>query len=482
MPNLSHPRAWPGFGRKAASGAGISLRQRLISRLGLVMLGFAAACSLAVYHLSLRYSDEVYDEWLLDSARSLTFLVHGSPGNVKVELPDSTLHAMVWDAQDLVLFRIDSQRNGFIAGQREMVSLTRQPRSTLVYDDLTVNGQPMRVVRITRGDLIAKDMITVTVGETLHKRHRLASRVLVTVMAVSVALAALAVLMARNAVERGLRPLQGLTEAIRRRPAHGLQRLPQEDLPSELKTFAQALNALLDQLDAASRWQRRFVADAAHQLRTPLAALKVEVDHAMREPDPQAHQLALQQLKAGIDRLSHVTTQLLTLARSETGALSSLNFTTLDLCELAKLAAQRQIGQALAADIDLGFEGPAAAWVQGDALLLEQAVVNLVDNAIRYSGAKSSVTLSVHARPGQVQLCVEDNGRGVDPQELPRLTERFHRAAGSPGEGSGLGLAIVQEIAHLHDGSMALRLISPHGLRVELCLPAAAHAVQPVHN
>lgn len=457
----------------------LSLRRGLIVRLGVLMLVLAAISSVAVYQLSLRFSDEAYDEWLQDSARSLSFLVRERDGHVQVELPSGTLRAMLWDAHDLVLFRIDSAREGFIAGQRDLVFRPDTPDERRSFGVVTVDGRELRVVRLVRHDLIPGDVITLTVGETLHKRHRLASRVLGTVMAVSAVLALLSILLARDAVTRGLRPLVDLAQGIQRRAKGDLTRLPDTRTSWELQTFTQAINELLHQLDDAVAWQRRFVADAAHQLRTPLAALKVELEHALRESDPARHQQALQHLQGGIDRLSRITQQLLTLARAEPGALSSLSFKPLDLAALAREAAQRFIPLGLKNGIDLGFEGDVAMPVRGDALLLEQAVGNLVDNALRYAGRGATVTVRVAATPDLVLLTVEDDGPGVPEAELPRLTERFHRLQDSPGGGSGLGLAIVQEIARLHGGELSLSGVSPHGLAVTLRLPRWAALLPP---
>lgn len=451
----------------------LSLRRQLIFRLGVLMLGFTVLSSIAVYHLSLRFSDEAYDEWLLDSARSLALLVHARDGHARVDLPESTLRAMIWDAHDLILFRIDSARDGFLAGQRDLQLPLDDPAERLSYGPLTVEGRAFRVVRIARQDIVPGDTIAITVGETLSKRKRLASRVLGTVMAVSAALALLAIVLARDAVTRGLRPLLGLAHDIQQRPKADLTRLPETHLAWELQTFTHAINTLLGQLDEAVKWQRRFVADAAHQLRTPLAALKVELEHARRESDPARHQEALSHLQGGIDRLARITQQLLTLARSEPGALSDLRFQTLSLPELARQAAQGLIPAGLRARIDLGFECEAEVQVQGDAVLLEQAVVNLVDNALRYAGEGATVTVRVGREGPDALLTVEDDGPGVPAHELPRLGERFFRLPDSPVGGSGLGLAIVQEIARLHEGRVDIAARTPRGLVVQLRLPAA---------
>lgn len=456
----------------------LSLRRSLLWRLGTLMLVFSVVSSAVVYRLSLGFSDEAYDEWLLDSARSLAQLVQAKDDGLTVDLPASTLQAVIFDARDRVLFRIDSAREGLIAGQ---TALKPGPADADVrYSTLVVEGQAMRAVQFTRRDLQADNPVTITVAETLHKRTRLASRVLGTVMAISGILGLLTVFFARDAVTRGLRPLLDLSATVRARRHGDLTLLPDAGVAQELATFTQAINGLLSQLDQAVQHQRRFVADAAHQLRTPLAALRVELEHARREADPVRHHAALDEMRDGIERLSRLANQLLTLARAEPGALANTAFRLLDLHALVHEATGRHLHTGLQRGADLGFEGEAHPQVMGDALLLQEAVNNLLDNALRYAGPHALITVRVRHQPGtpahpaQAVIEVEDNGPGVPQTELPRLTERFHRPPGSPAGGSGLGLSIVHEIAHLHQGTLAIEPVQPHGLLVRINLPAQA--------
>lgn len=448
----------------------LSLRRGLMMRLGLLMLVFSALASVVVYRMALRFADEAYDEWLLDSARSLSQLVQLKDDRVTVDLPGATLQAFVYDAHDRVLFRIDDERDGLVSGQA-VLHAPAAGSEELAYLDLWVEGQAMRGVQLVRRDLGAGHAVSIVVAETLNKRHRLASRVLGTVMVLSGILGLLTVLLARDAITRGLKPLLSLSESIRQRRHGDLTRLPDTDVAQELRTFTDAINEVLGQLDQAGQMQRRFIADAAHQLRTPLAALKVELEHALREPDPQRHAQALSQLRSGLDRLSRLTNQLLTLARAEPGALASSSFKPLDLHGLVHQVAMRWLPQYMAAELDLGFEGEDHPCVRGDALLLEEVINNLLDNAQRYVGASAQVTVRVAQVGEQAVITVEDDGPGVPADELVRLTERFHRPPGSVGGGSGLGLAIVQEITQLHGGALRIQGVEPHGLRCQLLLP-----------
>jgi two-component system sensor histidine kinase TctE len=453
----------------------LSLRRGLLLRLGMLMLVFSVLASVVVYRMALRFADEAYDEWLLDSARSLSQLIQLKDGRTAVELPGATLQAFVFDAHDRVLFRIDDEHDGLVSGQTTLMPPSFGEHEVR-YTDMWVEGQAMRGVQVIRRDVRPGTAVSILVAETLHKRHRLASRVLGTVMALSAVLGLLTVMLARDAVTRGLRPLVKLSEAIRARPPGDMTRLPDTDVAQELRTFTGAINDTLEQLAHASQLQRRFIADAAHQLRTPLAALKVELEHALREPDPSRHAQALEQLKGGLNRLSRLTNQLLTMARAEPGALASSNFKPLDLHTLVHQTAMRFLPQYMSADLELSFDGDAHPIVRGDALLLEELVNNLLDNAMRYAGTGAHVAIKIATEGSHAVITVEDDGPGVAPDELHRLTERFHRPPNSAPGGSGLGLAIVDEITHLHQGSLHIGLIAPHGLRIDVKLPTKESA------
>lgn len=449
---------------------GVSLRRGLLLRLGLLMLVFSVLASVVVYRMALRFADEAYDEWLLDSARSLSQLIQLKDQRVAVELPGATLQAFVFDAHDRVMFRIDDERDGLVAGQTQLHAPNFGDQE-VQYIDMWVEGQPMRGVQVIRHDVRPGAAVSIIVAETLNKRHRLASRLLGTVMALSAVLSLLTVVLARDAVTRGLRPLVKLSKAIRKRAPGDLTPLPDTDVAQELRTFTDAINDTLGQLAHASQLQKRFIADAAHQLRTPLAALKVELEHALREPDPSRHAQALAQLKGGLNRLSRLANQLLTLARAEPGALASSGFKPLDLHTLVHQTAMRFLPQYMNADLELGFDGDAHPIVRGDALLLEELVNNLLDNALRYAGPGAHVTIKIAQQGTDAIITVEDDGPGVAPDELHRLTERFHRPPDSAPGGSGLGLAIVDEIAKLHQGRLNFTLLEPRGLRVDITLP-----------
>jgi two-component system sensor histidine kinase TctE len=236
----------------------------------------------------------------------------------------------------------------------------------------------------------------------------------------------------------------------------------------EVRSLTDTINDLLERLGLAIATQQRFIANAAHQLRTPLAGLKLQVERAQREQDLSAMKPALTHIQSCADRMSHLTTQLLILARSEP-IDGNYELRQVDLCELAKETCMDWVPKALQRYIELSFEGlNQPLIVRGDEVLLRELLANLLDNAICYGHDKGSIVVKVEHEPSP-RLSVEDDGFGIPVLEMDKVFERFYRIPGSPGDGCGLGLAIVKEIADLHKAQLKLiRASAEGGTRIEL--------------
>jgi two-component system sensor histidine kinase TctE len=250
--------------------------------------------------------------------------------------------------------------------------------------------------------------------------------------------------------------------------------LPDDKVPTEVRPLTHAINDLMQRLGQTLSVQHRFIADAAHQLRTPIAGLKVQIERALLSKDMDDIRPALAQLQTSAERIAHLSNQLLTLARAEPGASDVVRFTDIDLNLMARETGMLWVPRALERNIDLGFvESDRPARIRGDLLLLQELVSNLIDNAVRYGRDGGTITVTVTARPAP-QLSIEDDGPGIPASERDKVFERFHRLPGSPGGGSGLGLAIVREIAHAHNASIELG--SPDagtGTRIRVTFPRA---------
>jgi two-component system OmpR family sensor kinase len=256
-------------------------------------------------------------------------------------------------------------------------------------------------------------------------------------------------------VGRGLAPLDTMSRAVAKRRPDAMAPLNERDMPEELRPLAASLNDLLTRLDAALASQRRFTADAAHELRTPLAALKLQLDLARRAQDVPARTAAYDDLDAGVSRASHLVDQLLTLARVEPEALAA-RASDVDLSALAKEAIVSRAALAAAKGVDLGLAKDIHAVVRGDAATLATLLSNLLDNALRYTPSGGRVDVSLDREGDHTILSVADTGPGIPKEERERVLDRFYRSATTAEPGSGLGLSIVKRIAEAHHATLEL--------------------------
>jgi two-component system OmpR family sensor kinase len=270
-------------------------------------------------------------------------------------------------------------------------------------------------------------------------------------------------------LQRGLAPLQETSQRVSDRDASRLDPLPTDRVPQELLPLVEQINALLGRLASSLDAQRRFLADAAHELRSPVAALALQAQLAERAHTPQARAAAFEELKRGTERTRRLVQQLLDFARLEPGVRTEPD-APVDMAGLAREVVGSHAARADELGVDLGAEAPALAWVLGNQSELRSLIANLVDNALRYAPSGSSVTASVLTSPDTVELSVLDAGPGIPASERERVFERFHRVAGDPTAGSGLGLSIAKAIAERHHGSIRLEDARP-GLAAKVSLP-----------
>jgi two-component system OmpR family sensor kinase len=261
------------------------------------------------------------------------------------------------------------------------------------------------------------------------------------------------------------------------RQADDLSPVSEAGLPDEVRPLVQELNLLFGRVQNAFEAQQTFVADAAHELRTPLAALRLQAQSLERAESLEARKLAVSRLTAGIDRATRLVEQLLVLARQEAAATSSA-VRPVDLGELARRTVADLAGVAAAKGVDVGIHHADAATVEGQPDAMQILLRNLVDNAIKYTPAGGTADISVRMDGGRASVTVEDSGPGIPPEERERVFDRFYRVAGSEAAGSGLGLAIIKAIAERHQASLVLgqseRL---GGLSVTVTFGAGAGAV-----
>ena len=453
-----------------------SLRVGLLSWLGPVLVLLLALDAVACYFTALHFANLVYDRWLIDSTRSLAQAVRVEKGEVQVDLPRAAVQIFQFDEVDQTSFKITSARRGFIAGEPRLPDESSVPINGILLADGTLGGRKVRVVATRLAPPESDDMVSVVIGETLIKRTTLARDILLAMVAPQVALLGIASLLAWLGVSRGLKPLTDLAAQIEARDQNNLSPVPQTGLPREARVLAARINDLLARLGSAITAQRRFVTDAAHQLRTPLAAVMLHTERAQRAPDNVTEREALRALHRSVERAARMCQQLLSMARTDPEAINAVEFKSLDLVVLARRVGEEWIPRALKRDIDFGLiapEGPVN--VTGDDRLLGEALSNLIDNALRYGRPSGRVSVIVEDGP-QPKLAVQDDGPGIPEEERVRIFERFYRMEGASGDGCGLGLAIVEEIARLHHSSVEIATgADGHGSRFTVVFPLAAH-------
>jgi two-component system sensor histidine kinase TctE len=409
------------------------------------------------YFLAYNIADGAYDRELRDSVVAVSNQLSYSAGQLVVRDAAASAAIMRADAEDVTLFQVRDRANAVVSGDGRIPSVDFQPDmdpQRVYFRDDHLPGLEVRVAYMFAQVPGMSGAVLVQVAEGVGKRSRLASEIIGDVLAAQFLIVPVALLFVWLGLTRGIEPLSELAQSIRRRKPADLAPIDESDAPEEMQPLIGAFNGLIARLDASLKAQQRFVADAAHQMRTPLAGLKMQAEIAMRSRDPVSLQHAMRQIVASADRASHLINQLLVLARADSDSPPALKPVDLDL--VARDAAREWVPRAREKDLDLGFEAASEpAWVEGSDLLLRELANNLIDNAIRYTrpGGRATVRVLVDDR---VMLEVEDTGIGIDDAERELVFERFYRVLGTEVEGSGLGLPIVRSIAHLHRASIAL--------------------------
>lgn len=413
------------------------------------------------YTIAVRFADLAHDRSLFDSTLTLSGQVKTIRGRVILDLPETALKMLEIDPYDKVYFKVSSRFQGLVAGVPG-ISPPHVKNEILLnkpyYHDGILDGHRIRISSLYLGvQGNSHDWVLVQVAETLIKRRVLANEILAGVIIPQMLLTGLTAGLIWIGITKGLSSLGRLQNEVQSRSHRDLSPLSEENVPREVGSLIRAINDLLIRLGNALAAQRRFIADAAHQLRTPLAGLKTQTDYALRQSDPDEIRHSLKQLQLSSERTIHLVNQLLSLARAEPGWEKSVGLQRISLNALASVVTSRWVPLALKKDIDLGFEAATEPAVQsGSEFLLQEMLGNLVDNAIRYTHPGGKVTVSVFVRAGEVGISVEDNGPAIQQSEREHIFERFHRILGSQEEGCGLGLSIVREIAHAHNGEVFL--------------------------
>ena len=449
-----------------------SLRRRLLIFLLIPMATLLLLDAGLTYGVALNYANRVHDHDLSDDAVTLsTMLGNNELGNV---LTPQARFLLEYDPGGRDYFAVRSSQRGLLAGNSRLPLAAHAFGTAPTLYDTRLDNHTLRAATITTAaPHDAHDILTITVAETLRDRHAQAREILLLASLMQALLLACVLLLVWFGVSRGLRVLDPLAARLAAR-TNQLTPIGGPDVPQEILPLTRTIDALFDRLRSTLALHDRFIADAAHQLRTPLAGLSLHVDRALADPQPETVADALTHIHRLTQRAARTTSQLLALTRAQSPALNEDEHHPLNLARLIPDAVALRVHEALGAGIDLGYQAPAKQplWILGDASRVLDLLDNLIDNCLRYAGRGSSVTVTLESAANDAAILkVEDNGPGVPPDLLPRLSERFFRAPGSNEEGSGLGLSIVQSIAERHHAEVIYQSGEESGLCVEVRFP-----------
>lgn len=436
-----------------------TLRRQLVAWLAGPLLVLWLVSAIIDYDIAKRFVNLAYDRELLEAALDIGRQVKVINNQIYVDLPDIALQMLQSRESDRLYYLVTGPDNEFITGEPGLPPPAEFGADRVSYYDDEYSGRMIRVVavRVPVQPGSGKGAVLIRVAEPVTVRTDFARQIILRMVLPQGVLILAAALAVWYGVGRGLAPLISLRKEIEHRSHRDLSALSEQQAPNEVQPLIHAMNDLLARLSAALAAQQRFIADAAHQLRTPLAGIKTQTELALRQSQPGEAQATLRQLQTATEQSTRLVNQLLSLARAEPGAKREHTTGPLDIAQLARDATTEWVPRALERNIDLGFDGPATGvTVEGEAFLLREMLNNLLDNAIRYTQPGGQVTVRVAPDTHRVVLSVEDTGPGIPPGERERVFERFYRVLGTGAEGCGLGLAIVREIAHSHGAEVSL--------------------------
>lgn len=453
-----------------------NLRRQVSLWLLLPLVALLALDAWLTYQRAMSAAHVAFDRSLSFSLKSIREGTRLQNGQIEVDLPYLALEMFESDVGGKIYYLIREDGGRAVTGYGDLPLPPRrdtpEPYQTRFYD-ATYRGQELRMaaLRLPVHDVpTAQTRVAwIMIGETIEPRQALAREILVGSLTQEAVLIVLALAIVWLGVGRGLRPLNRLSATVAARGDDDPAPLDEAGLPREVKPLVESINQYIARLRRMQESRRRFFTDAAHQLKTPLAVIQAESELALRETKDERASLHLKRLNGAVRQAGKGVQQLLSLSRLDADSGHRVKLAALPLDKVARSVTLDWSPVARARNIDLGFEQEASVEVVGQRDLLSELCGNLIDNAIRYAGDGSVITVRVAKTPKGALLQVIDNGPGIAPQERDVVFERFYRSsATSSVEGSGLGLAIVREIARVHHARVSLDDAPDGGLIVSV--------------
>jgi two-component system sensor histidine kinase TctE len=437
----------------------LSLRYQQLLIVGAPLLLLLLIESIVSYRIGTHITNQVLDRWLLDSLYTLAEEIRHEDGEIRAIPDETSIEAFRWDAVDEIHYQVVSLSGLVLAGNPalQQAATAELLDAGPVFRDALLDNTRVRTVSVL-GLQQSPDPVIVTVAETLNKRQALTTELLLEVL-LSKAVFVVAVLVIINvALERGLRPLFRISQELSQRSPQDLTPIEVGRLPEELRALIGNTNRLLSRIDGAIGSRELFIGNIAHQIRTPLAGMKLQAQLALDEQqNPAEIHLALERIVQAADRMAHVNSQLMNLARAEAASGRGLRNEQVDLQTLIRNCCMSLAWRAHAKHIMVMVSVPEQpVLVPGEMTLLSEMVTNLVDNAIIYGREQGHVWITLSKTAAGPCIEIEDDGPGIAAEHWPKIFDRFFRPNPDSGSGCGLGLSIVREIALAHGASVHL--------------------------
>lgn len=438
-----------------------SLKNQLRLWLLLPMLGVLAISAAISYSRALHYATQAYDQALLRTVLALSDeVVVDEQNKVKIELPEVASHLLSYNEGDHIYIRITGPDGQLVFGEAQLPLPAKPVQGNQeLYFNSIYKGEPIRAVTFALpvSTEAHAPNILISMAETTGKRDAMVAEMVEEMLLPQVLMMILAAIVIELGIYFALKPIHDLKESLHKRSHRDLSPLHTESSPLELQPLIQAMNALLGRVKAGLTQQQQFIADASHQLRTPIAGLQTQAELALRSHPPADIREPLNFMLRSTTRLSHLIQRLLSMARTDAAASTSLKLQPVSLTHVIYEECARWIGPANDKQLELEvLIETQQDQVLADALMLSEMLNNLLENAIQYTAEQGLIQIRLWANGTSLMLQVSDSGIGIPPEQSTRIFERFHRLNPNQGNGCGLGLAIVAEIAEHHNASISV--------------------------
>ena len=411
---------------------------------------------------------ETFDRDLAETAKSVSLIFKKSSVKKLQDIDENSISLLLTEPHDKMFYSIRDDQGRFLFGNPDVTYQKAEDLDPSDPDDFNVyfssiKNESVRVVSIPIEHSIGniKKQFFIQVAETRNQRTEIQKQIIFWILIPQFILLISALILVRFAVKRGLSPILYLNEKIIARSYKDLKPIDVQNVPLEVDRLVGSLNNLMSELDNAIKSENRFVNDAAHQLRTPLAGILAQIQLAQDSKDPKEIHNRLEQISNSSKRLIHIINQLLSLSKTQPEAMHSSTFIKMDLVSLTKKTMEDLFPLADLKKIDLGYEGlNENAFIMGDEQKLYDLIHNLIENAIKYTPPSGKVNVSIEIKNNKICLIVEDTGKGIPKDDQPNVFKRFYRGdnvtQSGDDAGAGIGLAIVKEIANMHDATIEI--------------------------